>query len=628
MKSKSTAEITPHQFNELEKLLATTQEELNGEEQQVEDLEDQVDTLTMQIEDLEKYKTELEISLEDVRLEMRTMANKNVQLENLVKSMSKEAAKVAEQKESTASMEVRRLEHEKLLGNTKRLLEDALIQNDALHGKVKKLESEVEKSQQTNAQTLEECESYEAINNEMTENIRSLESQLVTLTKENQSLLERSASFAEKDQLQKASLKSSNQEITALMDTVANFQNRFTSMAKQITEGQAEREAMEKEHGEEGAKWIAKRTELEEYATRLQSELDEIQEKYDEMEKKYAENFAKKDSEWQVERVALNTRITHLENANNEAEEKLSDAYQSSETRATDTSMLKQKVSKLEQEIQLLDITLADKTQEHLQAAAELDETNQKLRLCEERLEACEQELESSKAEHKSLVVKSTTDEKSFREKILALETELDGAITSIESATRQRESTDTEHKATKTSLQDATDALRRSQKEILAREKKIQEIEVMMANELQTAMEKHQMLQSKYDACAKDLAACKSVLSEKKPEGNFSERKEDSGNRSHDGERIADRNGEASDASVQVRCLRRGPRSMQISTIGEGRNREGAFAETSGARECRGAGKETTSSSCKSQRRAQRGTGSRKQTRDSSDRLSKRTRR
>jgi len=501
-KKKSTADV-PLQFSELEKLLATTQEELNEEEEQVESLEKQVDGLTEQIEELEKCKTELQIALDDVKQEVSTVSEKNKELESrLETSATKDSTTDNEDKPAS---DVRLWESEMLLGNTKRDLEDALKQNELLMGKVKNLESSVEKSQQTNAQTLRECETHELINREMAENISSLETQLACLVGEKENLLKRTAALARRDQLQKASLMTSNEEIVKLMQTVSDFQGRFETLAEQVEQGQAEKEVQAKEFEEHEAKWVSRKAELEESLTKLQKDCDDIQKNYDELDSKHMKALMKEQSEWQSERVSLTSKIAYLEKIGDypqQTTDTSADAYYPIRPSMTDRSLLNNRVLELEQEIQLLDVTYGDKNQQHEIASAEL-------KLTKEKLEAYEEELESTRGELHTIVLKSATDRESFNMQVRELEEKLALTKKKMEATKKQRDET-------KSLLSSTQKELKECEEKLLGRDKQVDELEKKMATELQAAMDKHEELETKHENCLEELESSKALLLEK----------------------------------------------------------------------------------------------------------------
>jgi len=527
LKQKGTADDS-HQFGELEKLLATTQEELNEEEQRVESLETQVDDLTMQIQALEKYKSDLEVSLDDVKQELQTVTVKNTELLSMLKSATEKdnavenatasvaskptsAAMSFDRNNSTASTDVRLWEADMLLGNTRRDLKDALKENKELTGKVDNLESSLEKSQQTNTQTLKECETHEQINKEMAEKIDSFETQLKTLLEEKQSLQKRMAALARRDQLQKAALMTSNDEIAKLMKTMSGFQSRFETLAKQVEEGEAEKNVHMNEYKDHEVKWISEKIELNDRIMKLQKECNSIKKRYDALDSKHVQALMKEQTSWQTERVSLNKRIALL-GKNDHSTPDDSAAYPL-QTCGTDRSLLNQKMCELEQDINLLEVTMDDKKQQHIAATAELEETTYKL-------EACEEELESCKAEMQTLVLKSATDREAFHGKIRELEEEVESTAATLEATKKERDSVTSEYGVTQTILDASKAELKRCQKKHedseAATEKESEVRSKREAEDLESFKTSLQELQSKYDLCLKELDSCKTELAEK----------------------------------------------------------------------------------------------------------------
>jgi chromosome segregation ATPase len=517
LKEKGTANDS-HQFGELEKLLATTQDELNEEEQRVESLETQVDDLTMQIQELEKCKSDLEVSLDDVKQELQNMTAENIELQSMLKAATEkdnavedanasDASKTFDRNNSTASTDVRLWEADMLLGNTRRDLKDALKENKELAGKVDNLESSLEKSQQTNTQTLKECETHEQINKEMTKKIESFEIQLQTLLEDKQSLQKRMASLARRDQLQKASLMTSNDEIAKLTKTVSGFQSRFETLAKQVEEGEAKKNAQMNEYKDHEVKWIAEKIELNDRIMELQKNFNVIKKRYDALDSKHVQALMMEQTSWQTERVSLNKRIAVLGKNDDSA------AAYPIQTCGTDRSLLNQKMCELEQDINLLEVTIDDKKQQHIAATAELEETTY-------RLEACEEELESCKAEMQTLVLKSATDREAFHGKIRELEEELESTAATLEATKKERDSVTSDYGVTQTILDASKAELQRYQKKHedseAAAEKETEVRSKREAKDMESFKTSLQELQSKYDSCLKELDSCKMELAEK----------------------------------------------------------------------------------------------------------------
>eukprot|EP00537_Pseudo-nitzschia_pungens_P016586 CAMPEP_0172411674 /NCGR_PEP_ID=MMETSP1061-20121228/77500_1 /TAXON_ID=37318 /ORGANISM="Pseudo-nitzschia pungens, Strain cf. pungens" /LENGTH=2278 /DNA_ID=CAMNT_0013147887 /DNA_START=464 /DNA_END=7300 /DNA_ORIENTATION=- len=382
------------------------------------------------------------------------IATFNVEKECLEKALEKnkgDLAAVSAEKKTTAddkaSTDVRLWEVEMLLGSTKRELADALERNDKLTGKVNNLESSIEKCQLTNAQTLHESETHACINNENARKIAAMEKDIAALKGEKEELLKRTAALARRDQLQKASLSTSNEEITKLISTIADFQGRFESLAEQVENGQEEKLKQLKEFEEEEAKWRAEKDSLHERIKALISECDEIEATKNAIESELAMTIGRKDSS-----MSLNTL----------------------QPCPTDRSIFNNKVSELDQELQLLQVTLDSTKQERDEANAELDETKNKLSTCEKELTTCRNELQA-------LVTKSESALQSINEKVTELEGDLESMRLNVERTSDERDSALTENRQTKAKLE----------------------------KQEQTQQE----LQSRYDSCFKELESCKSEL-------------------------------------------------------------------------------------------------------------------
>jgi len=429
------------------------------------------------------------------------IATLNVEKECLEKALEKnkgELAAISAEKKTTAddkaSTDVRLWEVEMLLGSTKRELADALERNDKLTGKVKNLESSIEKCQLTNAQTLHESETHACINNENARKIAAMEKDIAALKGEKEELLKRTAALARRDQLQKASLSTSNEEITKLISTIADFQGRFESLAEQVEKGQEEKLQQLKEFEEEEAKWRAEKDSLHERIKALISECDEIEATKNAIESELAMTIGRNDSS-----MSLNTL----------------------QPCPTDRSIFNNKVSELDQELQLLQVTLDSTKQERDEANAELDETKNKLSTCEKELTTCRNELQA-------LVTKSESALESINEKVTELEGDLESMRLDVERTSDERNSALTENRQTKAKLekQEQTQEELKSQydfcfKQLVSMKVAVKrtggERDAALAENEQTKakLEKQEQtqkeLQSRYDSCFKELESCKS---------------------------------------------------------------------------------------------------------------------
>jgi chromosome segregation ATPase len=325
-------------------------------------------------------------------------------------------------------------------------------------------------------------------------------------------LQKRMAALARRDQLQKASLMTSNEEIAKLMKTMSGFQSRFETLAEQVELGEAEKKVQMKQYDDHEVKWISEKIELNDRIMKLQKECHGIQKRYDALDSKHVQALMKEQTSWQTERVSLNKRIALL-GKNDYSKLDDSAAAYPLQTCGTDRSLLNQKMCELEQDINLLEVTMDDKKQQHIAATAELEVTTYKL-------EACEEELESCKAEMQTLVLKSATDREAFHGKIRELEEELESTAATLEATKKERDSVTTEYGMTQTILDASKAELKRCQKKLedseVAAEK---EAEVQSKHEVEALeffKKSQQELKSKYDSCLKELESCKTELIEK----------------------------------------------------------------------------------------------------------------
>jgi len=464
--------------------------------------------------------------------------------------------------ESSSSDVVRRWEAELLRDNATRELKDALKQNHQLTGQVDNLESSVESAQQSNALSLKECETHAMVNREMAQKIEKLTQQVASLENEKESLMEKMASMARRDQLQKASLQTSNDEVANLMKTMSDFQQKFEVLAEQVEQSEAEKVVRIQECEDFEAKWLSEKIEITERMARLQKEHDALTAKHDELRSKHVQTMMEEQSDWQMERVELNKKISQLEKKKSETgtEEPTADAaepsYFSIRPCPTDRSLMNQKVGELEQDIQLLDVTLKDAKQDHLVATAELEVTRFKLSTCEEELEAtreklavCEKELKMCHVEMQTVFLKNATDGVGFEARIRELEEELEDASAAMDATKKdhaetlnacraelekaKKDHTETlnacraeleevknEHEVTRAVLDASKGELERCRKRYRQAETQLQDTKLSLAktavkgrDDTKAAEERESDLQLKHNACLQELKSCKKAL-------------------------------------------------------------------------------------------------------------------
>ncbi|KAG7358971.1 hypothetical protein IV203_015560 [Nitzschia inconspicua] len=248
-------------------------------------LREEIKAITVDLETKEKSILELASVKEELLLEKKrseSLASDKLSLETQLR-VAKYAAENA-----NASAGVRVWETEMMLSNTKKELEEALSHNSDLSKRISTLESalkDVEAShedkikqadEQHNQSKMELAKAVESIK-EMSAELSSLQSNTSSLAKEKESLLERMASLARRDQIQKASLATSNEEINRLQTNIQDFEERFQFLADQLKDYQSKN-------------------------TILESEKENIQQSLD-----------KKQGEWELERLGLQGRIESLE---------------------------------------------------------------------------------------------------------------------------------------------------------------------------------------------------------------------------------------------------------------------------------------------------------------------------
>jgi hypothetical protein len=168
---------------------------------------------------------------------------------------------------------------------TESLLDISYAQNEDLSKQIELLKKENESTLQQLALLTEEKESTFRNN--------------ASLKRENQSLLQRTATLARRDQIQKASIMTSEDDIVTLMTTVEDFQSRFESLASGL-----------QGHSENGKNseqtWMAEKDILSGCIEQLKSDNDG-------MKIKFIQTLTKHQSAWQSERGLLQNQITELE---------------------------------------------------------------------------------------------------------------------------------------------------------------------------------------------------------------------------------------------------------------------------------------------------------------------------
>jgi hypothetical protein len=176
---------------------------------------------------------------------------------------------------------------------TESLLDTSYAQNEDLSKQIELLKKENESTLQKLAFLTEEKE-FTSLNN-------------TSLKRENESLLQRTATLARRDQIQKASIMTSEDAIVKLMTVVEDFQSRFESLASGL-----------QGHNENGKnseqRWKAEKDILNGCIEKLKSDNNG-------MKIKFIQTLTKHQSAWQSERDLLQNQIIELESEKKKAYE-------------------------------------------------------------------------------------------------------------------------------------------------------------------------------------------------------------------------------------------------------------------------------------------------------------------
>ena len=167
---------------------------------------------------------------------------------------------------------------------TESLLDISYAQNEDLSKQIELLKKENESTLQQLAFLTEEKESTSGNN--------------ASLKRENQSLLQRTATLARRDQIQKASIMTYEDDIVKLITTVDDFQSRFESLASGL-KGHNENEKNSEQT------WKAEKDILNGCIEKLKSDNNG-------MKIKFLQTLTKHQSAWQSERDLLQNQITEL----------------------------------------------------------------------------------------------------------------------------------------------------------------------------------------------------------------------------------------------------------------------------------------------------------------------------
>jgi len=139
--------------------------------------------------------------------------------------------------------------------------------------------------------------------------------------KEKEYLLQRTATLARRDQIQKASIVNLNKEITDLTKKVDELDAQFSSLATcskeksnshKKAEGRNESYLESPELEKARAQWMAEKKEMEERITSLQTSCDTIKKAETITKETHLKDLSKHQNEWQIEKEQLKRQVQGL----------------------------------------------------------------------------------------------------------------------------------------------------------------------------------------------------------------------------------------------------------------------------------------------------------------------------
>ena len=286
--------------------------------------------LTTKLEGLEKNKTDITNHSETVA-EKLTKANQELQKQIESLSCDSKIASVAN-REMTVTVAALKEERDSLkeekdtltsltesLQNEQKVLADAYatreavaaevsvtkealsVENSKMITAISDLNSKKEEMTKLESKYSELLNQYECTKSKLggdADLIKSLQIEIIFINEEKEALLKRVSTLARRDEIQKASLDTSNEEIDKLMTTIDSYKDRFLSLAEQVKNKQTE---------------IVEKDEMYEHLQKLQQESDERQSRENEIKSKMVQTLTKHEASWKQEREVLIERIKKKE---------------------------------------------------------------------------------------------------------------------------------------------------------------------------------------------------------------------------------------------------------------------------------------------------------------------------
>jgi chromosome segregation ATPase len=537
------------------KLLSVTLDEKQQSLLELEHVQDELIKEQRKAEELENDKLSLETQL---RVAMHAAQNAN------------------------ASAGVRVWETEMILSNTRKELEDALNQNQELSVRLSSLDTSMREVRESCNKKLNEADrkyketksilgkETEAMNI-LSEKVESLELEKRAMQKEKEELLERTAALARRDQIQKASLRTSEEEITILQSTINQFEERFQHLAEQLNQLEGinagldcEKENIRKNFEKQQNQWADDRTALLEQVKSLEKEAQDSQDALENVRLQYnhvharevdlqtrfdscrleLETLEQQKVSWGSERNLLTQRIQELTAAVQDSTEAADivrkESIKSSQQMMEDMQsqwnaereLLKGRLSVLSEELQLAHEEIHTCKDKILDMEAQIDETKKNLKsqiafMEEEMLDTRVALQNAEQNQRESAILQTELQTKSDcqllelescrrqlsseKKRADALETQVADKQKDVQSLEEQLES----HKDRVQGLQAERDRLSEelATKLRIAVESSRHERMKQVESDLDEAQMRESLLESLLSDCKKELLVCKEEL-------------------------------------------------------------------------------------------------------------------
>jgi chromosome segregation ATPase len=176
---------------------------------------------------------------------------------------------------------------------------------DDERAKVEALEAQLE----LKAVSAEALDDAHEKNSKYSEKVLDMESYIEEAKKEKQYLLQRTASLARRDQLQKATITQLTEEIDSLTEKVQDFGDQFSSLASRSAE-MAEYRA--KSPSESAGKWMAEKRDMAERIIALETSCDKLKNSEATLKETFIQTLSKHQGVWQTEKDDMKRQVQDL----------------------------------------------------------------------------------------------------------------------------------------------------------------------------------------------------------------------------------------------------------------------------------------------------------------------------